>query len=73
MTKEQMNTILKKDFKFKYERCTLIDKVNKTTTYTIFVDSYTAKEIKPIFEDMVQNKESKVKEILESYHCYKNQ
>lgn len=72
MTEEQMHTILKRDYKHKYERCTLIDRVNKTTRYTIFVDSYTSKEINPIFEEIVKNKTSKVKEVLESCYCYKN-
>ena len=72
MTKEQCKEILKRDYKFKYERCHLLSRVKKQDTYEIFVDTYSAKEIKPIFENMVKNEFKQIKSTLESFSCYKN-
>ena len=72
MTDKQCMEILTRDYKYKYERCHLLTRVKKINTFEIFANTYTAKEIKPIFENMVKNEFKQVKKMLESFNCYKN-
>lgn len=73
MTKEEMITKIKKDYKNKFDRLAFIQDVKCVKATDRFsADSYTGKEIKERFEDIIKYDEEEVIEQAIQYECYKH-